>query len=38
MKDKFPDRPKVGIGVIIQNTKNKILIGKIKGSHIKNQI
>lgn len=27
------DRPKVGIGVIIQNPKNEILIGKRKGSH-----
>lgn len=27
------DRPKVGIGVIIQNSKKEILIGKRKGSH-----
>ncbi len=26
-------RPKVGIGVIIQNERNEILIGKRKGSH-----
>ncbi len=27
------DRPKVGVGVIIQNDKNEILIGKRIGSH-----
>lgn len=27
------NRPKVGIGVIIQNDNNEILIGKRKGSH-----
>jgi 8-oxo-dGTP diphosphatase len=27
------DRPKVGVGVIIQNTRNEILIGKRKGGH-----
>ena len=27
------DRPKVGIGVIIQNTNKEILVGKRKGSH-----
>jgi len=27
------ERPGVGIGVIIQNNENKILIGKRKGSH-----
>ena len=27
------DRPKIGIGVIIENDENKILIGKRKGSH-----
>ena len=27
------NRPKVGIGIIIQNVKNEILIGKRKGSH-----
>lgn len=27
------DRPKVGIGVIIQNSNGEILIGKRKGSH-----
>ena len=27
------ERPKVGIGVIIENNENKILIGKRKGSH-----
>ncbi len=27
------DRPKVGIGVIIENSKNEILIGKRIGSH-----
>lgn len=27
------NRPGVGIGVIIQNSENKILIGKRKGSH-----
>ncbi len=27
------DRPKVGVGVIIQNQNNQILIGKRKGGH-----
>lgn len=27
------DRPKVGVGVIIQNSKKEILIGKRKGTH-----
>ncbi len=27
------NRPKVGIGIIIQNSKGEILIGKRKGSH-----
>lgn len=27
------ERPKVGVGVIIQNAANEILIGKRKGSH-----
>jgi len=27
------DRPKVGVGVVIQNADGKILIGKRKGSH-----
>lgn len=27
------DRPKIGVGVIIQNSDDKILIGKRKGSH-----
>jgi ADP-ribose pyrophosphatase YjhB (NUDIX family) len=27
------DRPKIGVGVIIQNSDGKILIGKRKGSH-----
>lgn len=27
------DRPQVGIGVIIQNANNEILVGKRKGSH-----
>lgn len=27
------DRPKVGIGIIIQNAEDEILIGKRKGSH-----
>lgn len=32
MKDK-PETPKVGVGVIIFNNNNKILLGKRKGSH-----
>ena len=27
------ERPKVGVGVIIENKEKKILIGKRKGSH-----
>jgi hypothetical protein len=27
------ERPGVGIGVIIQNSKGEILVGKRKGSH-----
>lgn len=27
------ERPKVGIGVLIKNSKNEVLIGKRKGSH-----
>lgn len=27
------DRPKIGVGVVIQNADGKILIGKRKGSH-----
>jgi 8-oxo-dGTP diphosphatase len=33
MNDKSPERPKIGIGVIIINDDNRILIGKRKGSH-----
>jgi 8-oxo-dGTP diphosphatase len=29
----FKDRPKVGVGIIMQNAQNEILIGKRKGSH-----
>lgn len=27
------DRPKVGVGILIQNAENEILIGKRKGNH-----
>ncbi|HJO94453.1 MAG TPA: NUDIX hydrolase [Victivallales bacterium] len=33
MKNYLIERPKLGIGVIIVNSDNKILIGKRKGSH-----
>ncbi|MCU0347812.1 MAG: NUDIX domain-containing protein [Saprospiraceae bacterium] len=32
-KDKLKERPKLGVGVIIQNAANEILVGKRKGNH-----
>jgi len=31
--NKMTERPKVGVGILIQNTEGQILVGKRKGSH-----